>query len=236
MVNKPSPSILAIIPARGGSKGLPRKNILHLNNKPLLHYTIEAAKKSKYITTTIVSTDDPEIKKQAEAANALVPFIRPPHLATDTATTIDVVKHAILFFAEQNKTFDSILVLQPTSPLRTTEHIDAAIEHYLQHKEANQISLVSVYKLAAKYNWCLFEQSNGFVHMHQIEKTSPRQSLGNVFMPNGAIFIISPTNIEKGFYHEKTIIFEMPEELSIDIDLQEDLLRAESILNNRQTI
>ncbi len=226
--------ILAIIPARKGSKGLPLKNVLKLQGKPLLNYSINAALNSKYITQTIVSTDDQDIKHQAEQAGATVPFLRPPELATDTASTLDVVKHAVQFYQNNNQHFDLLIVLQPTSPLRNHQHIDQAIEMFLQHPNKEHISLVSGYKLAAKYNWCLFD-TDGYVEMKQQENSLPRQSLGNVYMPNGAIFLISSKNINNGFYHKNTIIFEMPEELSVDIDSKEDFERANQLLLKNST-
>ena len=136
--------ILYIIPARGGSKGLPGKNIRLLGNKPLIAYSIEAAVNSIFKGTVIVSTDDEEIASVGKKYGATVPFIRPNELATDAASTMDVVFHAINFYKQQHVFFHLIVVLQPTSPLRTSTDIDQAI------------SLMKEKNVAAKidpFNW-----------------------------------------------------------------------------------
>ena len=120
--------ILYIIPARGGSKGLPGKNIRVLNGKPLIAHSIAAAQNSHHHGTILVSTDDEKIAAISKEYGAEVPFLRPAQLASDTASSIDVLFHALVFYSAQNITFDSIVLLQPTSPLRTSKDIDAAIE------------------------------------------------------------------------------------------------------------
>ena len=132
---------LAIIPARGGSKSIPNKNIMSICGKPLIAYTIEAAKQSKYIDEIIVSTDSDIIKMVAQQYGAKVPFLRPKELSNDTAKSIDVVMHVIDFYKENNISFDYVILLQPTSPLRTFKHLDDAIEKLI---ESNSTSLVSV--------------------------------------------------------------------------------------------
>jgi len=123
-----SQKILALIPARGGSKGLPRKNILPLSGKPLIAWTVEAAKNSKYIDNCIVSTDDIEIAECAEKYGAEIPFLRPPNLATDFTSSNDVILHAI---ENIHDNYDLLVLLQPTSPLRTEYDIDNGIEKFL---------------------------------------------------------------------------------------------------------
>ena len=120
--------VLAIIPARGGSKRLPGKNIKDLNGKPLIAWTIDAALRSKYIDKSVVSTDDEIIAEISQKYGAEVPFIRPKELATDTASSIDVILHAINFYKTKGEPFEYVILLQPTSPLRTTEDIDHAFE------------------------------------------------------------------------------------------------------------
>ena len=120
--------VVAIIPARGGSKRLPRKNVLPLAGKPLIVWSIEAALASVYIDKTIVSTDDAEIAEISRIAGASVPFMRPPELASDTATSADVVMHALDYLDSQNDHYYYSVLLQPTSPLRTNTDIDAALE------------------------------------------------------------------------------------------------------------
>ena len=120
-------TFLAIIPARGESKRLPRKNIMELAGKPLIAWTIEAALNSQFIDEVVVTTDNQEIAIVAQQYGANIPFLRPNKLASDTATTFDVVRHAIGHYRENGKIFDFIILLQPTSPLRTKDHIDEAI-------------------------------------------------------------------------------------------------------------
>ena len=124
-------SILAIIPARSGSKGLPNKNTLNLLDKPLIAWTIEAAKKSKYLDRLILSTDCDKISKIAQKYNCEVPFLRPKNLSTDISKGNDVIMHAIKTI---KKEYDIIVVLQPTSPLRTNDDIDLALEHMIKKK------------------------------------------------------------------------------------------------------
>ena len=121
-------SILAIIPARSGSKGLPQKNILPLAGKPLIAWTIEVAKESKYIDKLSISTDDEKIAAVAEAHGCDVPFIRPESLSSDKAKTIDVLVHANKYFTEINEVYDYLILLEPTSPLRDSNDIDVAME------------------------------------------------------------------------------------------------------------
>ena len=136
--------ILALIPARGGSKGIPRKNIIGLCGRPLIGYTIEAGLKSRYIDTVMVSTDDREIAEVSRACGAEVPFLRPAELASDTAKTIDAVLHAVRTLREAGKAFDVLVLLQPTEPLRTAEDIDAALEKYFACGEKALVSVSEV--------------------------------------------------------------------------------------------
>ena len=123
---------LAIIPARGGSKRLPRKNILLLQNKPLIYWSIDAALKTQYINEVIVTTDDIEIAEISKKYGAKVPFIRPNELANDTADSVSVVLHVIEYYKSQSVKIENIILLQPTSPLRTSEDISLAIELFEQ--------------------------------------------------------------------------------------------------------
>ena len=133
--------VLAIIPARGGSKGIPHKNIISLCGKPLIAYTIEAANQSTYIDTVIVSTDDVDIQRISEQYGALVPFLREAKIASDEATTISVVVDAVKRLEVNGEKFDVVILLQPTSPLRTAEEIDVAIDIFFQN---NMQGIVSV--------------------------------------------------------------------------------------------
>ena len=226
--------ILALIPARGGSKGLPRKNIKPLLGKPLIAWTIEQALNSKYIDKVVVSTDDEEIAEISKEYGAEVPFLRPKELARDDSPTIDAIIHAINWFEERGEFFDILILLQPTSPLRTTEDIDNAIELFLNNKDA--LSLISVKENEHPPFWSL-EIENKFLKPLFGEEyfKKRRQELPKSYMPNGAIFIsyVDILKKYKTFYTPKTIAYIMPPERSIDIDNEFDFLLAEFILKNK---
>ena len=141
--------ILGIIPARGGSKGLKRKNILPLGEKPLLQYTWESAKNSKLLTKVILSSEDQEIIEVAKGLGLEVPFKRPEHLAQDATTSLEVLKHALQYFKEKGESFDAVCLLQPTTPFRESELIDKAIQKFISH---SLDSLVSVREVPHEYN------------------------------------------------------------------------------------
>ena len=124
--------ILGLIPARGGSKAIPEKNIKILNGKPLIQYTLEAAKKAKKLTSLILSSDDEVIIEVAKKLNVEVPFVRPKHLAEDKSPTLGVIQHALKFYAEQNIYFDAVCLLQVTSPFKTGKFIDEAIKKFTE--------------------------------------------------------------------------------------------------------
>jgi CMP-N-acetylneuraminic acid synthetase len=225
--------ILAIIPARGGSKGVPRKNIRKINNVPLIGYTINAALKSNYLTDIVVSTDDPEIAEISKSFGAQVPFIRPKELASDDAESASVVEHA-LDFMEKDKSikYDSILMLQPTSPLRTSKHIDDSIE-LLNSKECD--SVVSITSVGGNHPLrmkCIVDNElinyidQGFWNMR------PRQSLPDVYIRNGAIYLIRRDLFKKKrqLIGKKCLGYIMSDDESINIDTLIDLKIAKLYL------
>lgn len=222
--------MLGLITARGGSKGLPRKNILECAGKPLIAWTIEAAKNSKFLSDFIVSTDCEEIANVAKKSGAKVPFLRPPELATDTATIKDVINHSVSFFKNRGEIFDAIVLLQATSPCRTSWHIDEAIKTFSSHNCMKDTTLVSVYRAPQKTSWVL-EEINNKIKFALGERIQQRQSLPKLYFPNGAIYIASFENFDGEFYGENTIKYEMTEAESIDIDYLEDLEKAKAILS-----
>lgn len=223
--------ILYIIPARGGSKGLTGKNIRLLGNKPLIAYSIEAAVNSIFKGTVIVSTDDEEIASVGKKYGATVPFIRPNELATDAASTMDVVFHAINFYKQQHVFFDLIVVLQPTSPLRTSTDIDQAISLM---KEKNVAAVVSVCESEHHPLWTNILPADGSMKnfIREEVKGKNRQQLPVNFRLNGALYISKSEALEiyKGFIHEKTIAYIMPTDRSVDIDHEIDFKLAELLL------
>ena len=230
-------NILAIIPARGGSKGLPRKNIKPLLGKPLIAWTIEQAENSKYINKVIVSTDDEEIAKISKEFGAEVPFLRPEELARDDSPTIDAIMHAINWFEKREEFFNIIVLLQPTSPLRTTNDIDKAIELFLNDK--NALSLVSVKENEHPPFWSFKIENNLINPLFGDEYLKKRrQELPKSYMPNGAIYIscVDVLKEYKSFYTPKTISYIMSSERSIDIDNEFDFSLVEFVLRNKGDI
>ena len=223
--------ILVVIPARGGSKGLPGKNIKNLCGKPLIAYSIDIARAITSDDNICVSTDDIEIKNVVEKYGLFVPFIRPSELATDTATTNDVLLHAIDFYEKQGKVYDIILLLQPTSPLRKIEEVKEAISIY-----QNDVDMVvSVTKSHAPAVLCQ-ENESGYIELIYNKKAIGRQSLTTLYEFNGAIYVINVNSLKlkglSGF--NKRIKYEMPKESSIDIDDIYDFYLVESILSNNK--
>ena len=221
---------LAIIPARGGSKSIPNKNIMTICGKPLIAYTIDAGKKSKYIDEIIVSTDSDVIKVIAQQYGAKVPFLRPESLSNDTSKSIDVVMHAIDFYKKNNVSFDYVILLQPTSPLRTFEHLDKAIEKLI---ESNSTSLVSVCE--ADENPVLMRsiENEKLKEVISFEGTNlRRQDLPTFYIFNGALYINSNEMLinKKKFIDENTIPYVMDKESSIDIDTILDARLVELII------
>ena len=223
---------LAVITARGGSKGIPQKNLSTILGKPLIAYTIEAALQTKTLTRTIVSTDDKTIAQVSEQYGAEVPFLRPQHLATDTATSIAVLQHAVTYLAtEEDYTTDLVVCLQPTSPLRTADDIDQAVNLCLQSGADSVVSLCQ----AKHHPYWMKKIFDGRVYplINEDEQNyTRRQDLPPVYQLNGALYVTKGKVLleENRILGEFTIPYIMPQERSIDIDTQTDLQTAESIL------
>ncbi len=231
-------TFLAIIPARGGSKRLPRKNVLDLNDKPLIAWTIEAALKSNYCDEVMVTSDDDEIIKISQEYGAKVPFKRPDILATDTSTRPEVIKHTIDFYKnELHKEFDYIIFLQPTSPLRDSNDIDNAIT-YMFEKQSDAI--VSVCEVEHPVHWSdtLPKDKNMSKFLSDVAVKSRSQDLETNYRLNGAVYICKITKfLEQGclFLDKNIYAYEMPQEISIDIDKQLDFDIAQMILEHYNT-
>lgn len=221
---------LIIIPARGGSKGVPGKNKKLLNGKPLLHYTIEAALALFDKNLVCVSTDDPEIKRCAEDAGINVPFLRPDELATDVSGTREVLLHAIQFYENKGYYPDTVVLLQPTSPFRTSENIKEAMSLY----NNNFDMVVSVKETKANPYYILFEEdNNGYLVNSKKGNFIRRQDCPKVWEYNGAVYIINISSLkEKPIVDfDRKIKYEMDEISSHDIDTILDWHMAETILN-----
>lgn len=225
--------ILAIIPARAGSKGIPGKNIKVTGGKPLIVWTIEAAKRCEQIDRIVVSSDSDEILNVAEKYGA-EKLKRPIALAADEARSEPVVTHAIQMLAENGYAPDLAIYLQPTSPLRTTENLNEAIKFFIEKKAD---ALISVEGGDNKILKAFIAQPDGF--MRGISNNDfpfmNRQSLPDVFVPNGAIYIIRVDNFLRNpsFFAEKTVPFMMTKEESIDLDTYEDILNFEKLISKK---
>ncbi|WP_333601469.1 acylneuraminate cytidylyltransferase family protein [Flavobacterium sp.] len=222
--------MIAIIPARGNSKGLPGKNIKPLLGKPMIAYTIEAALQSKYISRVIVSTDSVEIAATAKKYGASVPFLRPEHLATDEAKAIDTYLYTVdAIEKEENSTIEEIVVLLPTSPLRNTKDIDAACELF---KEKAADSVISYTREAHPVFWHKHINEKGeFEDIFDSNILNNRQDLKASYYPNGAVFIFKVALLKQGqYYNAHSFPYVMPRERSIDIDTIDDFDYAEFLM------
>ena len=222
--------ILGLIPARGGSKGVPRKNIKLLLGKPLIAYTIEQALSSLLLNQVILSTDDHEIASIAKDYGLEVPFMRPEELATDEATTFDVVKHTLDYFQSEGKIFDAVCILQVTSPYRPSGSIDESINAFIKSKPD---SLISVRKIPDEYNpqWAFKMSHNNRLETFSDEKEiiSRRQDLPIYYHRDGAIYITLIDTIKnKGSLLGETILsYPIDSPKLINIDTEEDWDEAE---------
>ncbi|MGP5338210.1 acylneuraminate cytidylyltransferase family protein [Psychrobacter maritimus] len=219
---------IAIIPARGGSKRLPGKNIKLLGDKPLIAWTIEAAIKSNIFDHVFVSTDSKEIASVSKDYGAKVPFLRPAELASDTATTNDVVTHLISWFEkEYGQEVSNIAILQPTSPLRNAQHI---IEAFEEMKTKHAKAIVSVCELEHPIQFCnklgLDGSMDGFIELGDMKRT---QDLDSTYRLNGAIYIFGREYVGRmiELYSMGTFAYIMDSKSSIDIDTKDDFNLAE---------
>jgi CMP-N-acetylneuraminic acid synthetase len=222
--------ILSFIGARAGSKGLKDKNILTFAGKPLIQWAIDSSLRSKYIDRTIVSTDGERIAEIARKAGADVPFLRPAPLATDKALIEDALRHSLTWLKKNERAkYDLIILLQPTSPLRTVKHIDDAIEHYFLNRKSSRDTLVSVVKAPDKTGWLMEQSPKGYIDFCFDVKGQKqrRQNIPSYYLPNGLIYLAPVGVIGKGsFYSSRTLPFVMDDGVSVDIDSKEDFNRA----------
>lgn len=225
--------ILVIIPARGGSKGIPHKNIKPLNGKPLIHYTIDEAREIVGDEDICVSTDDPEIIKCVEDYGLIVPFVRPEELATDTAGTYEVLLHALNFYEKQGRHYDVVLLLQNTSPFRKAEQIKEALKLYTPDVDM----VVSVKECPANPYYCVFEEdNNGYLHVCKGDgNIFRRQDAPKVYEYNGAIYIMNAKILKTTHMHkmQKRVKYVMDDMSSFDLDTMTDWNIAESIVKER---
>ena len=221
--------VLVIIPARGGSKGIPHKNIKPLNGKPLIYYTIDTARAITDDENICVSTDDDEIIEVVEKYGLKVPFKRPAELATDTAGTYEVLLHALNYYESLGKSYDAVILLQNTSPFRKAEQVREALQ--LFNKNVDMV--VSVKECAANPYYCVFEESEeGYLHVCKGDgNIFRRQDAPKVYEYNGAIYIMNPAVLKTTHMHkmQKRVKYVMDEISSFDLDTMADWNMAEMI-------
>lgn len=229
--------ILAIIPARGGSKGLPQKNIKPLLGKPLIAWTIEAVKNSKYVDRIIISTDDKEIANICNNFGVPVPFLRPKELAKDNTPIVDVVLHLLRYLkTTENYSPGFIALCQPTSPLRTSYDMDKAFEMLFANKRADAV--ISITEVSENPYWMRVLADDNFIDyfLKHNYRDYRRQDLPSVYIVNGALYICK-TDIflkNKTFTPERTIGYVMPRSRSVDIDDIFDFKTTELILSEQR--
>ncbi len=229
--------ILGIIPARGGSKGIPKKNIKLLGGKPLLEYTAKAAQASKLLSRVILSSDDNEIIKVAKNIGLEVPFIRPENLSQDDTPTLSVIKHALEFFEAKNEKFDAICLLQVTSPFREEDLIDRSIQKF---ENENLDSLISVREVPTDFNphWIFETDSKDHLKIATGDEKiiSRRQELPKAFHRDGAIYITrTDVILEQNSLYGKSIGYiESKNDRYVNIDTPDDWRVAEEITKKLQ--
>ena len=225
--------ILGVIPARGGSKGVPRKNIREIGGHPLIAYTLRAAQASTRLTRCIVSTEDAEIAEVAGRYGGDVPFVRPAELAADGSGSIGVVQHAVAALEDAGEVYDAVCLLQPTHPLRTGADIDAAVERFGSRPQAS--ALVTVVPVPHEFNphWTFLEDG-GYLRIAtgDEELFKRRQDLPSAYVRDGAIYLTRRDTLMRGgsLYGDRLTYLEMPAERHVNIDTLEDWRDAERLL------
>ena len=230
-------NILGLITARGGSKSIPRKNLARCGGQPLLYWTCAAAREARAISRSIISSDDPEITRYAESQGIEAPFIRPAEFATDMASSIDVAQHAIRWLAEREGwQTDVLILLQPTSPLRTARHIDEA---FALLSEIDN-SVVSVVEVPHCFNpWSVMVIEKRYLHnYHQGELSFDpfrRQGQPVLYARNGPAVVVSRSDLvmKRTLYGRRCRPYPMSSPNSIDIDEPDDLILADCLLRRR---
>jgi len=225
--------VLGLIPARGGSKGVPRKNIKLLAGKPLLAYTAEAALNSSRLSRVILSTDDEEIAAVGKSCGLEVPFLRPAELSADKSPTLPVVQHALNFVEAQGDRFDAVCLLQPTNPLRLSADIDACIE-LMEISDADAV--VSVLAVPAELNphWVYFRNADGSLRLSTGEAAPipRRQDLPPAFHREGSVYVSRRDVVmnQDSLYGARVVGYEMDPARSVNIDTPEDWKCAEQLI------
>lgn len=228
-------AVVGLIPARGGSKGIPGKNIAPCAGRPLIAWTCEAARSSARLAKTIVSTDSVEIARVARDWGIEVPFIRPPELALDSTPSLDVMLHALKWLEGSGVNVTALMLLQPTSPLRTQRHLDEAVDLFLS---SGADTLVSVVEISHRFHpSSLVRERDGWIYPYQGKEhaVTRQQDMSGLFARNGpAVLIVSPQILRSGrLYGERVRPYLMQADDSVDVDTPLDLEYADFLLNRK---
>lgn len=229
--------VLAVVPARGGSKGLPGKNIKPLLDKPLIAWSIEQGLSCRYVDEVIVSTDDEKIAEIARQYGGIVPFIRPANLAKDTTPTADVLLHLIEEMEKRGQIYDYLLLLEPTSPLREVSDLDAAFMRLINTHNAS--SIVGVSAVESQHpEFCVKINEEGFIQSKNDFKVMRRQEIDELYFYEGSLYLskMETFKVKRNFYHEGTLAYVMPKWKSYEIDDIVDFIITEAILKNLDKI
>jgi CMP-N-acetylneuraminic acid synthetase len=224
---------IGLVPGRGGSKGIPRKNIRPLCGRPLLEYTADAALASRSLARVLLSTDDLEVAEVGRRCGLEVPFIRPAHLAADETPTLDVVRHAIAWLEEHGEHLDAVCVLQPTHPFRRVEDIDACVELL---DVAGADAVVTVLAVPPEYNphWTYEQDQEGTLHIStgEVDPVPRRQDLPAAFRREGSVYVTRRNVImdRNSMYGTRMLGYLVSERGRVNIDTLDDWARAEQLL------
>jgi CMP-N,N'-diacetyllegionaminic acid synthase len=228
-------NVVAIITARGGSKGVPGKNLRLLHGKPLLAYTAEAALAARRLTRVVLSTDDAEIARIGKACGVDVPFLRPPELAADTTPTLPVLQHAVATLEQAGAQIDAVCLLQPTNPFRSPAVIDGCVDLF---ERSGADSVVTVLPVPHEYNphWVYFENEHNELHLATGESAPVprRQSLPPAFHREGSVYVVQRDILMNSgsLYGVRIRGYRMDHEPSVNIDTLDDFHRAEQMLTS----
>jgi CMP-N-acetylneuraminic acid synthetase len=242
VINNPSrrtPKVLGLITARGGSKGVKDKNIIHVGGKPLIYYTIEAARRSALLDDCILSTDSRKIAEISAGFGAKVPFIRPAEFATDAARSVDAALHALDAYDPEGR-FDYLLLLQPTSPFRTGEDIDKCIELAAEHDADSVITFCDAGSHHPYYTYFVEERAEGgppkVIQAFDYEVGTPRQEFPPAAYRNGAVYLVRVSHLKKArsFVTDDIVPYFMPVDRSVSINYESDVKYIEFLMSSGQ--
>jgi CMP-N-acetylneuraminic acid synthetase len=225
--------VLGLVPARGGSQGIPRKNTRFLAGRPLLAYTADAAGKARRLSRVVLSTEDPEIAEIGQRCGLEVPFLRPAELARDESPMLPVVQHALRWLEERGDQFDAVCLLQPSSPLRRYEDIDACVT-MLEDKNADAV--VTVLPIPLEYNphWAYFECRDGCIHVStgEFAPITRRQDLPPAYYREGSVYVTRRDVVLKqnSLFGRTLLGYKVDRSRSVNLDTPEDWNRAEALL------